>query len=230
MRRLIAIVIIMIMFSILAVSYTVYAINETPTEIVPSFESRQYSNVYKLYEYWEENGYPDYVGDVYSTDGGIDNLTILLVNDDGTYEDKIRASLIDDSGVSFGSAKYSHNELKSIQEEIVRNYMGSDKNVYGVGAGWTSVDGIVTGFGEEGNESRVVVGVDKSVIKEYTNIFNNLYGDRVVVEVSGPMVLDGDETPKNNSWMTLLFIFVILICGIFIIQIKRIQGVRNEEK
>ena len=93
-----------------------------------------------MFQYWEANGYPDYVGSVYSNSGSTAHLTVLLVNDDRTRADQIRASLIDDSGVSFGTAEFSHNTLKAVNDEIAVNYMGNDEKIYGVGVGWSSVE------------------------------------------------------------------------------------------
>ena len=94
-----------------------------------------YENIVALYEHWETNGYPDYVGFVYSTDGSENNLTVLLVGDDGTLENQIRSMLISDSGVSFGSAKYSYNELLAIADEISSDYLEKNKHFYGLGVG-----------------------------------------------------------------------------------------------
>ncbi|KPU42460.1 hypothetical protein OXPF_42450 [Oxobacter pfennigii] len=183
----------------------------------------KYSNIVELFEYWEQKGYPDYVGGVVSTDGSMNNLTVLLVNDDGTKEEQIRALLADHSGVSFGTAAYSHNAMKAVSEEITANYMGSGNKVYSVGIGWTSADGKVTGFGESRKESRVVVSVDESVLTEYKNKFYKLYGDMVVVEAGGAPILLDDSTAANNLWLSPLLISMIVIAGAGILFYNRIR-------
>lgn len=181
----------------------------------------QYSNISELYEYWEQNGYPDYVGGVFSTDGGMNNLTVLIVNGEESKAEQIRNLLVDDSGVSFGTAMFSYNEMKAANDEIVANYLGSDNKVYSVGIGWISKDGVATGFGESGKESRVVVSVDKSVLTEYEDKFYKLYGDMVVVEEGGAAILENAENIKNisspsNVWQLPLVISltIIIVAGI----------------
>lgn len=152
--------------------------------------STQYSNVVELYEYWEANGYPDYIGGVFSTDGGMDSLTVLLVGGDDSIAEKIRDSLADDTGISFESALFSYNAMRAVQDEITANYMEGGGKIYRIGVGWTSIDGKVTGFGESRKEFRVVVSVDKSKVAEYTDIFYKIYGQMVVVEEGSAMSLD----------------------------------------
>lgn len=99
--------------------------------------------------------------------------------------------------------------------------MGSDGKIYGVGVGWTSVDGVVTGFGESGKESRVVVSVDESVLTEYTDKFYELYGDMVVVEAGEAFVLQDDNVPDSNVWLLPLIVFIIMIAGASILLFNR---------
>jgi len=66
---------------------------------ITAFAQGEYKNVTELYEYWEANGYPDYVGTVFSTDGSMENITILLVDDNSTKADDIKSMLADASGL-----------------------------------------------------------------------------------------------------------------------------------
>lgn len=200
MKRLIAI--LMILACVLSAPVAAYAANE----------EGEYSDIEELYQYWEMNGYPDYAGGVFSDSDSIGHLTVLLVNDDGTIADQIRDSLVDDSGVSFGKAEFSYNALKEASEDISANYMGSDEKIYSVGVGWTSADGVVTGFGESGKEFRVVVTVDESVLTEYEDKFHELYGDMVVVEAGGPF-MPVEDASAGNVWLLPLMIFIIMIAG-----------------
>ena len=53
----------------------------------------EFANAYTLLQDWEENGYPDDVGSIYSTDGTPYNFTVQLVGDDiEARADEIRAS------------------------------------------------------------------------------------------------------------------------------------------
>lgn len=181
----------------------------------------KFENMQKLFEYWEANGYPDSVGSVFSTDGSMDKLTVLLVGDVNAGADEIRALLVDDSGLSFGAATYSHNALKAVNDEIVANYMGKDAKVYTVGIGWASADGAVTGFGESKKEARVVVSVDRSIAAEYANRFYELYGDKVVVQGGDAVVLADSAAQSNNRWLLPLLISMILITGAGILFFRR---------
>lgn len=233
MKRLTAI--LLILACVLSAPIAAYAANEAPAPVsegneapvpapdgneAPRLSDGKYSNIGELFQYWEANGYPDYVGSVYSTSGG-PALTVLLVNDDGTGAEQIRALLADDSGVSFGTAEFSYNTLKAVNDEIVANYLGSDEKVYSVAVGWTSADGVVTGFGESGKESRVVVSVDESVLAEYADKFYELYGDMVVVEAGEAPVLLDDNLPDSNVWLLPLIIFMVMIVGASLLMFNR---------
>ena len=139
-----------------------------------------YSDIYALYESWEQNGYPDYVAGVYSTDGSYDNLTVQLVGDtDGTLEDQLRSQLERDDSLTVEPGSYSYNRLLEIQDEIVQEYMlQGDGTIVGCGVGWGS-DG---GFGPSGKESRVVVTVRPENLDTLKEEFQSSYGAAVVVE------------------------------------------------
>lgn len=179
----------------------------------------KYKNIGALYQHWEANGYPDYVGFVFSTDENENNLTVLIVENNDTAENQIRSMLISDSGLSFGIAKYSYNELKAIADKISSDYLGKNEQVYTVGVGWTSIDGEVVGFGDSGKEPRVVVGVDKSILTEYTNQFEKFYGDMAVVEESdAPMRAIAND---NGTGLFLLLIPMVLLAGASILFFNR---------
>ncbi|MCL2323679.1 MAG: hypothetical protein FWC47_16430 [Oscillospiraceae bacterium] len=184
MKRLIFIFVFLlfVIFSMIAYAQTEIPKSDTKVDNVLQDGNEKYSNMYYLYQHWEETGYPDYVGGVCSTDGGMDKLTVLLVDDDDNIKEQILSSLVDSSGVSFVKALYSYNAMKAVQDEIITKYLGKDDKFYGIGIGYTSIGGEVKGFGESGKELRVVVDVDESVKAEYTNKFHSLYGDMVVVE------------------------------------------------
>lgn len=182
---------------------------------IVTYAQGEYKNVSELYENWAINGFPDYVGSVYSTDGGSDNLTILLVDDNGIRADEIRLMLADASGVTFGKAEISYNEMLKVNNEIQEKYMGKDQNIYGVGLGWGIIDGKTTGFGKSKKESRVVLTVDESVAQEYANKFYEIYGDMVVVE-AGSIVYDtktAKESIGHNSWFILIVACLVAITG-----------------
>ena len=149
-----------------------------------------YADVVALFEAWEQFGYPEDVGGVYSTDGSAERLTILLIGDtDGSREAEIRSMLEDDSTVTFEAGTYSEVRLQEINAEIADTYMTADSGIYSCGIGW-GMDG---GFGESGSELRVVVTVDEAGLEEYRTLFSDLYGEAVVVEEGEPPVLTMEE-------------------------------------
>lgn len=84
-----------------------------------------YENAGKLYEAWtSQGGVPDYISGVWSTDGGMNNLTFGVVKgaagEKGQQE--ILALVKDDSTVTIVNQTYSRNYLYQIQEEIVDAY------------------------------------------------------------------------------------------------------------
>ncbi len=156
-----------------------------------------YSDIYALYESWEQNGYPDYVAGVYSTDGSYDNLTVQLVGDtDGTLEDQLRSQLERDDSLTVESGSYSYNRLLEIQDEIVQEYMlQGDGTIVGCGVGWGS-DG---GFGPSGKESRVVVTVRPENLDTLKEEFQSSYGAAVVVEPGEAVDTDTAAVEKDGA-------------------------------
>jgi len=112
------------------------------------------TNVYELYEIWESEGYPDDIGGLYSVDGSTENVAILIVDPSQERIEELRKNIGDD--VPLITCKYSHNELTQIKTDITNNEYETEDKIYGIGVGWSS-----GGFGENGNEFRVVVVVDE---------------------------------------------------------------------
>lgn len=181
------------------------------TSTFTAFASGEFQNVQALFQHWEENGYPDYVSSVYSTDGS-EKLTILLL--DREKEDEVRNMLIDEKGVSFGTGSISQETLLTVHEEILNEYILKNPMVYAAGIGWTSIDGELTGFGESKRESRVIVYVDKNHLDEYKNEFRERYGDVVYVEEGSPAEAleegEKEDVTEVGSLRKLNLLFVIL--------------------
>lgn len=76
----------------------------------------EYKNVYELFQYWENDAYPDYVCGIWSTNGGVAYLTVAVNTKDA--KDEILSLIEDDSSVSFTYQKYSKNYLLSIIDEM----------------------------------------------------------------------------------------------------------------
>jgi len=182
MKKLILVYVVLAF--ILLTSCAVTAPPKEGSDEVKGNIDRKYSNIEELFLYWEEYGYPDYVGGVYSPGGSMSCLTVLLVGDDGSAENLIRDCLTDTYGLSFGTSEYSYNELSEVNEKIA-DYMLTHDKIYSAGIGWGSSGG----YGADGKEFRVVVTVDESVLTEYNNKLRRQYGDVVEVEAGDPPIL-----------------------------------------
>jgi len=154
------------------------------------FSIMYYDNI--LYALWDIYGYPDDVGGLfYDSDTGM--MGFLLVDPTPERIAELRRLAIVD--IVIYTSKYSWNELLRVQAEItalmVQDFnIGEnipDSGIYFTGTGWTSTDGVVHGFGENRREMRVTVGVAESMYDHFNALFTELYGDMVVVMVSGPI-------------------------------------------
>ena len=134
---------------------------------------------------WESEGYPDDIGGVYMhTDG---NMAILVVNPSPERIEELREIFGDDVRITL--ARYSHNELTQVKEEIVEEFMTEDSKVWGVGVGLVYKDGVWLSP-EESEGFRVGVTIDESVYEELSTVFAERFGDRVALEISGPFIPD----------------------------------------
>ena len=153
-----------------------------------------YADIDALYQHWSMTEMPEWVCSVTSTDGTMGRLTVMVNSQ--TAAEQLAAMVEDESTMTVivSADAFTHAELMKVQEEIVDKYMMNaavTSPVVTVGVGWASIDGVVTGFGESGRESRVVVGVLEKYAEEYRETFRKQYGDMVYVEVSGEVVLTG---------------------------------------
>lgn len=141
----------------------------------------EFANMYTLLQYWEENGYPDDVGSIYSTDGSPYNFTVQLVGDDITERaDEIRAMLIDPSTVTFEKGQFTDKQLHEIRQEIQDTYMTD--GISSVSVGW----GNAGGFGASGKELRVVVTTDEAHAIDLAQTLGQRYGEAVAVQIAAP--------------------------------------------
>lgn len=160
-----------------------------------SASAAKYADVFALMSDWEANGYPADVAGICSTDGSADHITILLVgDDDGSRAAEISAMLEDPSTITFGVGSYTEASLQAIDAEICDEFLNADSGIFSCGVGW----GQNGGFGPSGNELRVVVTADADRAAEYQELFQDRYGDAVVVEASERPQLE-DELDSELS-------------------------------
>ena len=85
----------------------------------------KYSTMGALYQAWGGyEGYPDYVCGAWSTDGGMDNLTVAVTDDKAGEQgrEEILSQLQDHSSVTFTTQTYSYRQLQQVMDEIVTEF------------------------------------------------------------------------------------------------------------
>jgi len=152
------------------------------------------SNAHDLFRIWENEGYPDDIGGVFLVDDTEDTVAFLIVNPTKERIDGLNSMI--GSDIVFYPSKYSYNELRRIQAEIENKYLEPDGKIYGVGVGWSSD----AGFGESEKEFRVIVVVDESEYEVYFDMFLQMYGDKVFVEIGGPYLPMYDSTQAEDKF------------------------------
>lgn len=187
----------------------------------------EFGTIYDLWNAWSTEGTtPDWVCGVSSTDGSVDHLTVIVSSAEA--EAQLRAMVEDASTLTVivSETAYSTNALQKIQKEIVAEYMQGDNSpVAGVGVGWTTVDGEVTGFGESGRESRVVVEVLDAYAQTVGAEIKARYADAVYVETVGGYAVA--ETAAEEA-EPVSILPVLLTAGILVIVTAAVIVIRRK--
>ena len=157
--------------------------------------AEKYADMFALLEHWEDVGYPDDVGSIYSTDGTYGSFTVQLVTDDlEAREAEIRAMLVDSSTVTFELGQFTDKQLHQISQEIRDEYMVEGSGITNVNTGWGSGGG----FGPSGQELRVVVTAEEDKLIELAQTLGQRYGDAVIVQPSKKTETAEDE-PESEA-------------------------------
>lgn len=131
-----------------------------------------------LYQYWEKNdAYPDYVSGVWSTHGGITNLTIgVLDTEEGNAgKEEILALIRDDTTVTFAYGKTSYNALTDVMDALMP-YFERDQGL--ISAGVDVMAGAINlGIHEERQNDPATI----AMIEEMRQTF----GDVFIIEYTG---------------------------------------------
>ena len=96
--------------------------------------NQTYPTLFDLFQHWCNEGYPDYVTGVWSTDGSYYNLTVGVTNNTAGEAGKqeILDLVEDDTSITFTTQAYSHNYLQQIQDELF-SYFEQDLGLVGSG-------------------------------------------------------------------------------------------------
>ena len=104
-------------------AYATYTDGDVVVSNAPDYVSSniEVKTMNDLFQYWELNGYPDYVCGVWSTDGSEQNLTVgILENTEGQKE--ILEKIENDDAVTFVNQEYSKNYLLEVQNYLFGYY------------------------------------------------------------------------------------------------------------
>ena len=169
-----------------------------------AWAAESYANIQDLYNHWSMSEWPEWVCSVTATEGSEASLTVVVNSQDAS--ERLTAMVEDKSTMTVivSTDAYPYQQLIRVQEEIVDKYMvnaSGEPAVVAAGVGWTSINGVVTGFGESGTEFRVVVGVLAEHADEYRELFCTQYGDMVYVEASGGAFVADSSLGIRDSLM-----------------------------
>lgn len=94
-----------------------------------------YSTLFDLYQHWCNDGYPDYVTGIWSTDGSSFNLTVGVTNDEAGEAGKqeILDSIESTAFTTIVTQTHSHNYLMQIQEELLPYFEQEELGLVGCG-------------------------------------------------------------------------------------------------
>ncbi len=194
MRKMLALVLIMICLC----SMTVQA------EDTPQFET-----LYDWSSQWQGN-YPDYMSGFWF-DGENACIGVLDTEEGNRAKREIMKEVKENSNIIFVHHKYSHDELKEVESEILA-YI--DKNIENLGS-WS------VGISEDENVIRIRFGEEyKWNFKAHKAIrmFNKTYGDRVEIFL-------GDKALDNHggftSITTCVGIGVVILAVVFVIKQRK---------
>ena len=140
----------------------------------------KYVTMGDLYQAWGGyEGYPDYICGVWSTDGGMSNMTVAVTKDKAGErgKEKILSLLENPNSVTFTYQSYSYQELQEVNEAIVSRMMAGDQSI------------VACGIYEMENKVHISVLETAENAEETAQALVKTYGDKVMVEL-GSMVFD----------------------------------------
>ncbi len=144
-----------------------------------------------LYQYWEENdAYPDYVSGVWSTDGGITNLTIgVLDTEEGNAgKAKILALVKNNATVTFAYGARSYNELTDVMDRLMP-YFEQDRGL--VSGGVDVMTGTVRlGIHEERKDDPETIAMLEEMRQTFGDVFTVEYTGLVYTLVDTEVAVD----------------------------------------
>ena len=167
----------------------------------------KYATMGELYQAWGGYaGYPDYICGVWSTDGGMSNMTVAVTKDKAGERGKeeILSLLENPNSVTFTYQSYSYQELQEVNEAVVERMMAGDRSI------------VACGIYEMENKVHISVLETAENAEETAQKLVKTYGDKVMVEL-GSMVFDTtmEETyDRGVPGVLLVLAAAVVLIGI----------------
>ncbi|MBQ3257904.1 MAG: hypothetical protein IJA67_10900 [Oscillospiraceae bacterium] len=191
---------------------------------VPVFAADEYANADALYQAWYGN-LPDYITGVWSTDGSQYNLTFGIREDADVkaVKKEILALVKDDKSVSFAVQKYSYNELKAINDELLAYFPSPENDAdYGlVSMGVYDMENMVqVEILEARKDDPVTVAFIKEITEKYGDAVRITYGENYVHTTIG---IDSTIPDKSSPavWFSIAAAVLLCFMGILVYVKKR---------
>ena len=140
----------------------------------------KYATMGDLYQAWGGyEGYPEYICGVWSTDGGMSNMTVAVTKDKAGERGKeeILSLLENPNSVTFTYQSYSYQELQEVNEAVVERMVAGDQSI------------VACGIYEMENKVHISVLETAENAEKTAQKLVKTYGDKVTVEL-GAMLFD----------------------------------------
>ncbi len=194
----------------------------------------KYATMGDLYQAWGGYaGYPDYVCGVWSTDGGMTNMTVAVTDDEAGEKGKqeILSLLANPETVTFTTQKYSYQELLIVNDEIVAQMMAGGSPI------------IACGVYEMENAVHVTVNSSHQAAGDMIAALTTQYGDLILVEESDlrfetlltdaspdQMAVDLTAKPSIGNYFPLILLLTVLALAALTVAFKLPARVTNTGK
>ena len=166
-----------------------------------------YATMGDLYQAWGGYvGYPDYVCGVWSTDGGMINMTVAVTDDKAGEQGKeeILSLLANPETVTFTTHKYSYRELLIVNDEIVAQMVVGGSPI------------VACGIYEMENKVHVSVLETAENAETIARELSAKYGDKLMVELGSELILDAtaQESAGSQKGWVLVAAAALLLTGL----------------
>lgn len=192
-------------------------------------EPGTFANAWELFQWWETNGYPDYVSGVWTETGGMEELVIGITEEGGEAARREVLDLVEnDASVSFATQKYSYNYLRQLQEEITAYLMEHELGSWGIGAS-VMENNIGLSLQYDIAEHETTALVVKELKERYGDIVQIEMGTGqivtydMVVEIGPAVVTDTAVHPGKQlmTWLPMALVLLLVASGAILIARRR---------